>query len=113
MTLLSTGPRHSIAAAGMTALLLLTAATEARAALPPYWQRLREFQAILDSNELSEKLQGHPIDRIERPADDLYRIQAGPCTLDIRIVDDPAASTKPAMPGPRNFHIEAGKAACR
>lgn len=113
MTLFPPGPRHRIAAAGVTALLLLTAATAARAALPPYWQRLRELQAILDSNELSEKLQGHPIDRIERPGDDLYRVQAGPCTLDIRIVDDPASSTKPAMPGPRNFHIEAGKAACR
>ncbi|WP_343716451.1 hypothetical protein [Inquilinus sp.] len=113
MTLLSTDPRYSITAAGITALLLLAAAAEAQAALPPYWQRLRELQAILDSNELAEKLQGHPIDRIERPADDLYRIQAGPCTLDIRIVDDPAASTKPAMPGPRSFHIDSGKAACR
>ncbi|WP_152613427.1 hypothetical protein [Inquilinus limosus] len=112
MTLFPPGPRR-IAATCVTALLLLTAAAAARAALPPYWQRLEEIKAILDSNELSEKLQGHPIDRIERPGDDFYRVQAGPCSLDIRIVDDPASSTKPAMPGPRSFHIEAGKAACR
>ncbi|MGO1074742.1 hypothetical protein [Inquilinus sp. CA228] len=107
------GPGHRIAAAAMTALLLLTAATEAQAALPPYWQRLREIQAILDSNELARKLRDTPIDRIERPGEDLYRIQAGPCTLDIRIVDDPADSTQPPMPGPRRFQIETGEAACR
>ncbi|WP_342239184.1 hypothetical protein [Inquilinus sp. OTU3971] len=105
--------RDCIAAAGVTALLLLGAAAEARAALPPYWQRLRELQAILDSNELAEKLRDAPIDRIERPGEDLYRIQAGPCTLEIRIVNDPAGSTQPAMPGPRRFHIETGEAACR
>ena len=86
------GPRHRIAAAGTAALLLLGAAAEARAALPPYWQRLREIQAILDSNDLAQKLRDTPIDRIERPGEDLYRVQAGPCTLDIRIVDDPAGA---------------------
>jgi hypothetical protein len=99
-----------LAAAG-TAVLLMPAA--AQAALPPYWQRLREIQAILDSNDLDQKLQGRPIDRIERPGDDLYRIQAGPCTLDVRIIDDPPVSTRPAMPGPRRFHIETGTPACR
>jgi hypothetical protein len=106
-------PSHRIAAAGAAVLLLLGAAAEARAALPPYWQRLRELQAILDSNDLAQKLRDAPIDRIERPGEDLYRIQAGPCTLDIRIVDNPADSPQPAMPGPRRFHIEAGEPACR
>ena len=105
--------RDCIAAAGVAALLLFGIAAEAQAALPPYWQRLREIQAIVDSNDLAQKLHDTPIDRIERAGEDLYRIHAGPCTLDIRIVDDPASSTKPAMPGPRSFHIEAGKAACR
>ena len=113
MTLPSHGSRHRIAAAGIAALLLVTAAAGAQAALPPYWQRLREIQAILDSNELAQKLRDTPIDRIERPGEDLYRVQAGPCTLDIRIVDDPAGSTRPAMPGPRRFHIEAGEPTCR
>jgi hypothetical protein len=107
------GRRHRIAAAGMTALLLLGAAPESRAALTPYWQRLREIQAILDSNELAHKLRDTPIDQIERPSEDLYRVQAGPCTLDIRIVHDPAGSTQPAMPDPPRFHIEAGEPACR
>lgn len=107
------GPCHRIAAAGMTALLLLAVTADAQAALPPYWQRLREIQAILDSNELAQKLRDTPIDRIERPGEDLYRIQAGPCSLDIRIVDDPPDSGQPAVPGPRRFHIEIGEAACR
>ena len=97
----------------LDALLLLTAAIAAQAALPPYWQRLREIQAILDSNDLSDKLRGNPIDRIDRSGADLYRIQAGSCTLDVRIVDDPAPSSGPAMPGPRRFHIEIGDPACR
>lgn len=113
MTRAASGTRHRLAAAGAAALLLLGAGADAGAALPPYWQRLREIQAILDSNELAQKLRETPIDRIERPSEDLYRVQAGPCTLDIRIVDDPAGSTQPAMPGPRRFHIEAGEPACR
>lgn len=113
MTMPPPGPPYRIAAAGVTALLLLTAAIAAQAALPPYWQRLREIQAILDSNELSDKLRGNPIERIERHGDDLYRIEAGPCTLDIRIVDDPAGSTQPAMPGPRRFHTEISEPTCR
>ncbi|MGK9166103.1 hypothetical protein KXR53_07385 [Inquilinus limosus] len=111
--ILSCSGRGRMAVAGAAVLLLLTAAAGARAALPPYWQRLREIQAILDSNELAQKLRDTPIDRIERPGEDLYRIQAGPCTLDIRIVDDPSGSTRPAMPGPRRFHIEAGEPSCR
>jgi len=114
MTRSPSGPSHLIAVAGMAALLHLGAAAEAQAALPPYWQRLREIQAILDSNELAEKLRDTPIDRIERPSEDLYRIQAGPCSLDIRIVDDPAGSSQqPPMPGPRRFHMKAGEPACR
>ncbi|WP_225766576.1 hypothetical protein [Inquilinus sp. Marseille-Q2685] len=113
MTRSSLGPRHRITAACAAALLLLGAAAEARAALPPYWQRLREIQAILDSNELAQRLRDTPIDRIERPGEDLYRIQAGPCSLDIRIVDDPPDSGQPAVPGPRRFHIETSEAACR
>lgn len=113
MTLSPLGPIHPIAAAGVAALLLVTATAGAQAALPPYWQRLREIQAILDSNELAQKLHDAPIDRIERAGENLYRIQAGPCTLDIRIVDDPAGGTQPAMPGPRRFHIESGESACR
>ena len=113
MTSSPPGPRHRLAAAGTAVLLLLGAAAEARATLPPYWQRLREIQAILDSNDLAQKLRDTPIDRIERAGENLYRIQAGPCTLDIRIVDDPTGGTQPAMPGPRRFHIETGEAACR
>jgi len=102
--------KRRLAAAGAAVLLMPAAA---QAALPPFWQRLREIQAILDSNDLDQKLQGRPIDWIDRPGDDLYRIQAGSCTLDIRIVDDPASSSGPAMPGPRRFHIETGTPACR
>ncbi len=106
---MSSGPRHRIAAAGVAALLFLGAATDAQA-LPPYWQRLRD-PAIVDSNDLAEKLHHTPIDRIDRPSEDLYRIQAGPCTLDIRIVDDPAGSTEPSMPSPRRFPHR-GRRAC-
>lgn len=109
MTLSSPGPVRRVAIAGLSALLLLTATAGARAALPPYWQRLGEIRAILESNDIARKLEERPIDSIERPADDLYRVKAGPCTIDIRIVDDP----QPPMPGPRRYHIEVGEPACR
>jgi len=60
----------------------------AQAALPPYWQRVVEIQAILDEGDVARKLDHAPINRIERVGEDLYRVQAGTCTLDIRVVGE-------------------------
>jgi hypothetical protein len=97
-----------IALAGTAAALLLTAATAAQAALPPYWQRVHEIQAILDDGDVGRALREAPIDRIERTAEDRYQVQAGPCALEIRIIGESRSD-----PGPRKFHLQLGEPACR
>ncbi len=79
-----------------------------RAALPPYWQRAAELKAILESQEVSELLKSKPVDRVERRSNDQYRVQAGSCRLDVRIVGE-----EQTMPGPRKFKLEPGKLNCR
>jgi hypothetical protein len=106
MTIFVLSGSRRIALAGAAATLLFTAA--AGAALPPYWQRVVEIQAILDDGDVGRKLDKAPIDRIERTAEDLYQVQAGPCTLDIRIIGESRSD-----PGPREFHLQFGDAACK
>jgi hypothetical protein len=91
-------------------VLALACATAAQAALPPYYQRSRELQAILDDAEVGEKLRQAPIDRIERVGEDRYQVQAGGCRLDVRIVGTPSPGGRP---GPRPFKVKVGKVACR
>jgi hypothetical protein len=86
----------------------VAATAGAQAALPPYWQRVVEIQAILDEGDVARKLDHAPIDRIERVGEDLYRVQAGTCTLDIRVVGESRSD-----PGPRKFHLELGDPACK
>jgi hypothetical protein len=93
---------------GSAAAILLLLTAQAQAALPPYWQRMHEIQAILDDSEVARKLDEAPVDRIERTAEDRYRIQAGTCTLDIRIIGESRSD-----PGPRKFHLEIGDPACK
>lgn len=106
MTIFLRSGSRRIALAGAAATLLLT--TAAQAALPPYWQRVREIQAILDDGDVGRALREAPIDRIERIAEDRYQVQAGPCTLEIRVIGESRSD-----PGPRKFHLEAGAATCR
>ncbi|HKU97246.1 MAG TPA: hypothetical protein VJR58_18315 [Vineibacter sp.] len=84
----------------------------AQAALPPYWQRAREIEAIANSTDVANKLGKAPIDQIDRPSEDLYRVRAGTCTLEVRIVDD-ATSKEPGWAGPRRFKLDVGNPTCR
>lgn len=106
MTIFVLNGGRRIALAGAAATLLLT--TAASAALPPYWQRVHEIQAILDDGDVGRALREAPIDRIERTAEDRYQVQAGPCTLEIRIIGESRSD-----PGPRKFHLQLGEPACR
>jgi hypothetical protein len=100
--------RRRIPMAGIAAILLLAATAQARAALPPYWQRVHEIQAILDDGEVARKLGEAPVDRIEWTTEDHYRVQAGSCTLDIRIIGEARSD-----PGPRKFHLQLGDPDCK
>lgn len=94
--------------AGLAAAAILAATTQAGAAIKPQYQRAEELKAILDSDVVAKL--GRPIDRIERQGPDLYRIEAGTCAIEARIVDDPKAAD---VEGPRQVLVQSGDAACR
>ena len=90
----------------MAALILgLALATPARGALAPTWQRLREFQSVLEA--AAKALEGRPIDAIERLDADRFLVRAGPCRLEVRIVP----RSRPD-PGPQPFTAEPGLPDC-
>ena len=101
----------------MRSLSLLTAAAAAaltalpaHAALPPNYQRLAELRAVLDLPAVGTAFGLEPIDRIDYVATDLYRLSAGRCHLDVRIVGLPMPR---GMVGARRFEARAGRRVCR
>ena len=91
--------------------IVLSGTINAMAALPPFWQRKAEIQAILDSQEIADKLQPRPIDAIEYIEDDHYRVRTDACVLNVLIVDD--KSNADAPPGPRKFKLKLGRSTCK
>jgi hypothetical protein len=89
--------------------VVLCSAT-AMAALPPQYQRLAELRAILDDSRVVGAFTSGPIDKIERIAEDLYRLTAGKCTMDVAIKDNPSRVN---VVGPRSFFIDPGQMACK
>jgi hypothetical protein len=83
-------------------------AAPASAALPPHYQRLAELRAVLNHAEVASGL-GQPIDRIEYAGPDLYRVTAGRCRIDVRIVDLP---TPRDVVGGRRFEARPGRWIC-
>jgi hypothetical protein len=81
----------------------------AMAALPPQYQRLAELRAILDDSRVVGAF-SRPIDKIERIAEDLYRLTAGTCTMDVAIKDNPSRVN---VVGPRSFLIDPAQMACK
>ena len=90
--------------------LALFAAMPAQAALAPNYQRLAELRAVLDLPAVGSAFGIEPIDRIDYVANDLYRLSAGRCTLDVRIVGLPMPR---GMVGARRFEARAGRRVCR
>ncbi|RVB76887.1 MULTISPECIES: hypothetical protein [unclassified Mesorhizobium] len=96
---------------GFSLAILLIGTIAVSAALPPFWQRKAEIQAILDSGALAGVLERRgPIDAVERVGNDHYRVRAGGCALDVLIVDDASAAV---MPGPRKFLLKLGELVCK
>lgn len=94
-------------AAACAAMLV---ATPAGAALPPNYQRLAELRAVLALPAVGTAFGLEPIDRIVYAGPDLYRVSAGRCHLDVRIVGLP---TPRNVVGPRRFEARAGRPVCR
>lgn len=93
------------------ALVVAAGSTTAWAALAPNYQRLAELQAVLAHPGVVGAFKvSQPIDKVEYVKPDLYRVSAGACHVDARIVPKP---NKTGMVGPRQFTVEAGKPVCR
>ncbi|HEU0133844.1 MAG TPA: hypothetical protein VFR28_03400 [Allosphingosinicella sp.] len=90
-------------------LLALAAAEPAGAALPPQYQRAAEFRAVAADARIAGAFGSTPIERIEYVRPDLYRVSAGRCRLDVRIVDLP---TPADVSGGRRFAVRAGQKTC-
>jgi hypothetical protein len=85
------------------------AAWPAPAALAPNYQRLRELSAVLEHPGVVAAFGQTPIDRVEYVRTDLYRVSAGRCRLDVRIVGLP---TPRGMVGARRFEARPGRRVC-
>lgn len=90
--------------------IALLASSPAFAALAPKYQRLRELQAV--TARAGETLRD-PIEAVEFVEADLYRVKAGPCTLDVHIVDARPAVRAVPMAGRRRFRVSPGQPQCR
>lgn len=88
---------------------LAVAAVPAEAALPPNYQRLAELRAVLDLPAVQTAFGIEPIERIDYVGTDLYRLSAGRCHLDVRIVGLPLPR---GMVGARRFEARAGRRIC-
>jgi hypothetical protein len=84
-------------------------AMPATAALPPQYQRLAELRAVLNNGGVTGAFGMRPIDRVEYVRTDFYRVSAGRCHVDVRIVDLP---TPRGMVGGRRFEARPGQRVC-
>jgi len=100
---------HLLAAAAVA--LAAVMAPSAHAALSPYYQRTAELAAIASDPAVADKLEAKgPIEAIEAVGPDLYRVQAGGCSLAVSIVDAPVQGGP--LVGPRQFAVKAGALSC-
>lgn len=81
---------------GPLAAVLLILPMAALAALPPSWQRVREFQAVVEA--AARVLGNRPVDAVERVDGDRFLVRAVGCRVTVRLVFRPRAE-----PGPQLF----------
>lgn len=90
-------------------VLASVAAWPASAALPPHYQRIAELRAVLEHRGVAEALGEAPIDSVAYVRTDLYRVSAGRCHVDARIVGLPLPN---GMVGARRFEVRAEQRIC-
>lgn len=89
-------------------LMAALAAWPAKAALAPEYQRLAELRAVLNL-DLAALMGPTPIERVAYAGVDLYRVTAGRCHLDVRIVGLPMPQ---GVDGARRFQVRPGRRLC-
>lgn len=83
----------------------------AEAALSPYWQSVKEIEAIVGDQRVNDALKyEEAILSISTTGNDVYEVRTERCVLRVTIVDVP--QEKPVM-GPRQFDLDVGTAACQ
>lgn len=81
-------------------LVQAMAATSAIAALPPLYETLAEFKSLINSKELTERLNsGEAIMNITRN-DKGFTVETNKHTLDVEVVYEPTGH-----PGPAHYHL--------
>jgi hypothetical protein len=95
--------------AGM-AMVLAGMALPAAAMVSPVFQRLAELQAVIGLPGLATAL-GIPVDRIELIAPSLYRVTAGRCHVDVRLVEAQGPYPGRGLTPPR-LEAQAGPRLC-
>jgi hypothetical protein len=93
----------------LTGAILCAWATAASAALAPNYERLRELEAILQNQELIQKLGIEEITSIEATRNTTYTIRTATCTVVVTLVATPNA---PPLLGPWQFTIQVGDPQC-
>jgi hypothetical protein len=90
--------------------LALVTTTTAFAALPPYYQRVREITAIAESKEVQEAVREAPIDSIVWTGPDRVQVKGDRCSVEVQIID---TGKRADPPGPRKFKLKVKKAVCQ
>ena len=79
------------------------------AALPPFYQSVREIEAIVTAPELGKKLEaGGSISSISKNGTS-YMVVAGDCAVNVGIKSMPA---DPKLIGPKKFKVVIGEVVC-
>lgn len=82
----------------------------AHAALPPEYDRLRQFAAVADAGDVATALAEHGlVDRIERQDDGSFRAWAGKCYVTVTLT---ALPPEQGMVGPTRYEASVGTADC-
>lgn len=91
------------------ATLSVVSASPGLAALAPNYERLRQIERVVGAPDLVAALGTDPVDRIEAVGPATYRVTAGKCAVEARIVfgDMPAG-----MVGPSPLSVRFGKRVC-
>lgn len=94
--------------AALSGLAVLVAGP-ALAALAPKYERLRQIQEVVGAPGLAAAVGEDPVERIEAVGPGVYRVVAGRCAVEARIVvgDMPAGMT-----GPSPLSVRFGKRVC-
>ncbi len=103
--------RKFLIAVAATGLVLAGSVAGSRAALPPIHDRVRQFQAVLETDGLAQALAAHGlIDRIVRTGELTFRAYSGDCFVAVKLTAVPPPS---GMVGPTRYEGTLGETGCR